>query len=100
MGSKTVKSNRFPWMQVIGFFLSVALTFAAVGIAVRTELSYTMIVFFIFTLAVLQAVVQLIMFMHISEGEDGTWQIGKMISAAFFAFVIIAGTVWVLNSMH
>lgn len=100
MENKAAQHNRFPWTQVIGFLLSIALTFGAVWIGIRTELPYNAIVALVFTLAVLQAAVQLFMFMHISEGEDGIWQVGKMISAAIIAIIIVAGTVWVLNSMH
>lgn len=100
MENKTVKPNSFPWSQVIGFLLSVALTFAAVWIGIRTELPYGTIVILVFALAFIQAAIQLFMFMHISEGENGVWQIGKMLSAAFIGLVIVLGSVWTLNSMH
>lgn len=98
--NNTVNSNHFPWAQVIGFLLSVALTFAAVWIGIRTDLPYSTIVILVFILAFIQAAIQLFMFMHVSEGEHGIWQVGKMLSAAFIALVIVAGSVWVLNSMH
>lgn len=100
MENNTARHNRFPLLQVIGFLLSIILTFAAVWIGIHSGLSYSNIVIFVFTLAFIQAAIQLFMFMHVSEGEDGIWQVGKMISAAFFALVIVAGSVWVLNSMH
>jgi cytochrome aa3-600 menaquinol oxidase subunit IV len=53
----------------------------------------------VFVLAFLQAAIQLFMFMHVTEGE-GRWQVGKMLSAGFIAIVIVAGSVWVMNSMH
>nr|WP_094048090.1 MULTISPECIES: cytochrome aa3 quinol oxidase subunit IV [unclassified Cohnella] len=94
------KSNPFPWMQVVGFLLSVALTFMAVWIGMRAGLPYNTIIILVFVLAFIQAAIQLFMFMHITEGAHGIWQIGKMLSAAFIAIVIVAGSVWVLNSMH
>ncbi|MEF3309433.1 cytochrome aa3 quinol oxidase subunit IV [Paenibacillus sp. GYB004] len=100
MENKTVKHNPFPLLQVIGFLLSIALTFTAVWIGVRTDLSYNAIIILVFALAFIQAAIQLFMFMHVSEGEHGVWQVGKMFSAAFVALVIVAGSVWVLNSMH
>lgn len=100
MTNKTINRNHFPWSLVIGFLLSIALTFLAVWIGIRTDLAYSTIVILVFALAFIQAAIQLFMFMHVSEGAHGIWQIGKMLSAAFIAIVIVAGSVWVLNSMH
>lgn len=100
MENKTSNRNQFPWTQVIGFLLSIALTFIAVWIGIRTELTYSVIVIIVFSLAFIQAAIQLFMFMHVSEGEHGIWQIGKMLSAAFIAIVIVLGSIWVLNQMH
>ena len=100
MQNNISKRNQFPWTQVIGFLLSIALTFTAVWLGIRNDLTYGTIAILVFTLALIQAAIQLFMFMHVSEGEQGAWQIGKMLSAAFIALVIVAGSVWVLNSMH
>ncbi|GIP38541.1 quinol oxidase subunit 4 [Paenibacillus sp. J31TS4] len=100
MENKAAGHSRFPWTQVIAFLFSIILTFAAVWIGIWANLSYRVIVAAVFALAFIQAAIQLFMFMHVSEGEHGIWQVGKMLSAAFLAFVIVAGSVWVLNSMH
>ncbi|WP_214629676.1 cytochrome aa3 quinol oxidase subunit IV [Paenibacillus agaridevorans] len=100
MENKTVNRNHFPWSQVIGFLLSIALTFIAVWVGRSLDLTYSAIVIIVFALAFIQAAIQLFMFMHVSEGEQGIWQIGKMISAAFIAIVIVVGSIWVLNQMH
>jgi cytochrome aa3-600 menaquinol oxidase subunit IV len=99
MANKIVNHNHFPWLQVIGFLLSIALTFLAVWWGLYTNLPYNTVLILIFGLAFIQAAIQLFMFMHVTEGE-GKWQVGKMLSAAFFAIVIVAGSVWVLYSMH
>jgi cytochrome aa3-600 menaquinol oxidase subunit 4 len=99
MASKTSNHNHFPWSHVIGFLFSIALTFLAVWLGLYTDLPLNTVIIMVFVLAFLQAAIQLFMFMHVSEGEGG-WQIGKMISAAFIALVIVVGTVWVMTSMH
>ncbi|MCA0150663.1 cytochrome aa3 quinol oxidase subunit IV [Rossellomorea vietnamensis] len=88
-----------PWTQIIGFILSIALTFLAVWFGLYTNMAYELIVAIVFVLAFIQAAIQLFMFMHVTEGE-GKWQVGKMMSAAFIAIVIVAGSVWVLSNMH
>ncbi|WP_243387156.1 cytochrome aa3 quinol oxidase subunit IV [Bacillus kexueae] len=92
-------NHKFPWSHIVGFVLSIALTFLAIGVALYTDLSMTAIVIIIFLFAFLQAAVQLFMFMHIKEG-DGSWQVLKMASAAFIAIVIAYGSYWVMTNMH
>ena len=100
MAKKLENHNHFPWSHVIGFLLSIALTFLAVWLGLYTDLPLNIIIIIVFSLAFVQAAIQLFMFMHVAEGESGIWQIGKMISAAFIALVIVVGTVWVMTSMH
>lgn len=99
MGHNTTNHSGLPWTQIIGFILSIALTFLAVWFGLYTNLAYELIVAIVFVLAFIQAAIQLFMFMHVTEGE-GKWQVGKMMSAAFIALVIVAGSVWVLSNMH
>ncbi|TMU84418.1 cytochrome aa3 quinol oxidase subunit IV [Bacillus sp. BHET2] len=99
MGHNTTNHSGLPWTQIIGFILSIGLTFLAVWFGLYTNLAYELIVAIVFVLAFIQAAIQLFMFMHVTEGE-GKWQVGKMMSAAFIAIVIVAGTVWVLSNMH
>ncbi|MYL34824.1 cytochrome aa3 quinol oxidase subunit IV [Pontibacillus yanchengensis] len=90
--------SHFPWNHVIGFALSVALTLLAVWVALYTSLSITAIVWIIVFLAVLQAGIQLFMFMHIREGEGGT-QVFTMVYSAIIGVIIVGGTIWVINAM-
>lgn len=94
------KNNSFPLSHIIGFIFSLVLTFGAAVIALKTDLSPTVIMWIIGTLAFLQAGIQLFMFMHLREGEDGTANVVNMIYAVFMAIVIVAGSVWVMSSGH
>lgn len=64
------KAKGFPLGHVFGFILSLVLTFAAAGVALKTSLPFHTIMWIIGTLAVIQAGLQLFMFMHVNEGED------------------------------
>jgi cytochrome aa3-600 menaquinol oxidase subunit IV len=99
MANKTNTHHGFPWGHIMGLILSIALTLLAAGLALYTDLTLQTIIILIFGLAFLQAAIQLFMFMHIKEGE-GAWQVGKMMSAAFIAIVIVYGSVWVMTNMH
>lgn len=100
MANKSVDHKHFPWSHVIGFVMSIALTFLAVWLGLYTDLALNTVIILVFGLAFIQAGIQLFMFMHVTEGENGIWQVGKMLSAAFIALVIVIGTVWVMNGMH
>jgi len=95
------KITKFPLGHVFGFLLSLLLTFGAAIIALKTSLSSTLIIWIIGTLAIVQAALQLFMFMHVNEGEDGKTQVYNMIYGVFVALVIVIGSIWVMSfGMH
>lgn len=94
-------TNRFPMSQVYGFLLSLILTFAAAGVALKTSLSFHVVMWIIGSLAVVQAALQLFMFMHVTEGEDGKAQVINIVYGVFCALIIVVGTIWVMSfGMH
>ncbi|RYL95047.1 cytochrome aa3 quinol oxidase subunit IV [Sporolactobacillus sp. THM7-4] len=86
----------FPWKQVIGLILSLALTFLALWIAVGLSLPVHVTLTLIVGLAVIQALIQLFMFMHVLEGTDTSHQILGLIFGIFVAFAMVAGTLWIM----
>ncbi|WP_416730498.1 cytochrome aa3 quinol oxidase subunit IV [Fictibacillus sp. JL2B1089] len=107
MANKTVANEHhgFPWKHLIGFVLSIVLTLFALWIALETDLSMTWILIIIFGFAILQAALQLLMFMHVTENSTkgnltSRVQIGNILFAAFVAIVIVIGSVWVMAAGH
>ncbi|MDX8362005.1 MULTISPECIES: cytochrome aa3 quinol oxidase subunit IV [Bacillaceae] len=94
------KTNRFPTGHVLGFISSIVLTFIATGVALKTNLSFNVIMWIIGSLAVIQAGLQLFMFMHMTEGEDGKANIINIGYGVFIAVVIVVGSIWVLTAGH
>lgn len=92
--------SKYPVSHVVGFLLSLILTFVAVFVALKMNVSYTIVMWIIGSLAVIQAGLQLFMFMHVTEGEDGKTNVINMAYAVFVAIVIVAGSIWVLTSGH
>ncbi|WP_110114437.1 cytochrome aa3 quinol oxidase subunit IV [Bacillus sp. CGMCC 1.16541] len=86
----------FPLSHVFGLILSLALTFAALGLVVLAPLSKGITMVLIMVLAILQAVMQLVMFMHMAEGENGKIQIANMLYSFFIAICIVVGSLWIL----
>ncbi|WP_163537165.1 cytochrome aa3 quinol oxidase subunit IV [Gracilibacillus sp. YIM 98692] len=96
----STKTNHFPWNHLIGFVLSIALTLLAVFVAFNTDFSKTVIVWVIGILAIFQALIQLFMFMHVTEGKEGMINVVNMVYSIFLALVIVFGSIWVLTSGH
>ncbi|MCI1859032.1 MAG: cytochrome aa3 quinol oxidase subunit IV [Sporolactobacillus sp.] len=86
----------FPWKQVIGLLLSLALTFLALWVAIGTTLPLQAIIAIIVSLAVFQAFIQLFMFMHITEGTEPVHQLIGLLFGIYVAFTVVAGTIWIL----
>ncbi|WP_058308298.1 cytochrome aa3 quinol oxidase subunit IV [Gracilibacillus massiliensis] len=93
-------TSRFPWNLLVGFVLSIALTLLAVFVAFNTNFSKSIILGIIGTLAIFQALIQLFMFMHVTEGKEGIINVVNMIYSVFLALVIVFGSIWVLTSGH
>ncbi|WP_059170291.1 cytochrome aa3 quinol oxidase subunit IV [Bacillus sp. FJAT-27445] len=94
------QTNRFPISHVLGFFTSLVLTFGAAWVALMTSLPAKVIMVIIGSLAFIQAAIQLLLFMHLREGEDKTVNSINMLYAFFLAIIIVAGSIWVLTSGH
>lgn len=95
----TVAENRFPWKHLIGFLFSIVLTLMALWTAFSSGFSVNIIFAVIIVLAICQAALQLLMFMHITE-RDSKVQTGTMLYAAFIAITIVAGSIWVMSAGH
>lgn len=85
-----------PMKNVIGYLLSLILTFAALALGMAHVLSFGAAMLIMSLLAVLQVVVQLIYFMHFTESDGPRYHITGLAMAAFFALCIIFGSMWIM----
>ncbi len=86
----------FPWSHVIGFILSIVLTVVALWIALSLNLPATTTMVIIVGLAIFQAFVQLLMFMHLTEQEKA-FQIFSIAFGFFVAIAVVAGSIWIID---
>jgi cytochrome aa3-600 menaquinol oxidase subunit IV len=86
----------FPWKHIIGFVLSLVLTFAALWVVLSSGLATKLIISIIVILAMLQAGLQLFLFMHLTESDSGKIQTINMAYAFFIAVVVVVGSIWVM----
>ena len=86
--------------HTVGFIASIVLTLLAVFVTLYTSLTLNAKITIIFGFAFVQAAVQLLMFMHLTEGKDGNLQSFKVIFAIIITLIIIIGTYWVMQGAH
>jgi len=94
------KTEKFPIGHVVGFLLSIALTFLALILVEYTSFSKTLVYTLISVLAIFQAGLQLFSFMHMSEGKDGWAKVTHTIYAIIMAVIIVVGTIFVMTAGH
>lgn len=95
-----VRHNGFPWMHLVGYLLSMVLTVLAIWVSFNSGFSVGIILWVIYIFAFLQAALQLIMFMHMTESSSANLQTGTILFALFIAIVVVTGSVWVMSSGH
>ncbi|KPC98138.1 Quinol oxidase subunit 4 [Geobacillus sp. BCO2] len=96
MGANSHRES-FPWKHIIGFLLSLVLTFAALWVALSSGLPLKAVIVIIVVFAVIQASLQLFMFMHVNESDSGKVQTFNMVYSFFIAVVVVAGSIWVMQ---
>ncbi|MGM9923246.1 MAG: cytochrome aa3 quinol oxidase subunit IV [Bacillus sp. (in: firmicutes)] len=85
----------FPKAHVIGFLSSIVLTLAAFSVVVL-DLSYSAEMAILLVTAILQASLQLFLFMHIGESEDKKDLYLNIAYAVFVGLVTIIGSLFVM----
>ncbi|SDH93097.1 cytochrome aa3 quinol oxidase subunit 4 [Alteribacillus persepolensis] len=90
-------TKRVPKQHIVGFIGSIVLTVLAAWTAVGSNLPVPWIITAIMVLAVIQAFIQLFMFMHMTETDSGKIQAGNMLYGFFIAVVIVAGSIWTMS---
>lgn len=92
-------TKRFPMKHVAGFVLSLILTVLAAWAAVGSEMPTIWIIVFIVALAVIQAGIQLFMFMHMTETVSGGGHVpwNMMFHGFVLAAIIIAGSLFTMS---
>ena len=86
--------------HTVGFIASIVLTILAVFVTLYTSMALNAKITIIFGFAFIQAAVQLLMFMHLTEGKDGNLQGFKVVFAIIITLMTVIGTYWVMQGGH
>lgn len=90
-------------LRCTGFITSLLLTLAAYFIILNPEsyhFSSKTAVIVIFTLAIIQSIIQLIFFIDVWKEKETLWNLGIFISTVSIIFVIIFFSIWIMNHLN
>lgn len=95
-------TSKIPVNHIIGFLLSLSLTVVAAWAALKSELPVTWVIIGIVALAVLQAGIQLFMFMHMTEVASGNGHVpwNMMFHGFTIAAIVVAGSLFTMSFGH
>lgn len=93
------KTKRIPVQHIVGFVLSLALTVIAAWAALESDLPKGWIITGIMVLAVIQAAIQLFMFMHMTESASGNGHVpwNMMFHGFLIVTIIVAGSLFTMS---
>lgn len=84
----------------IGFVLSVILTAIPFGLVMTGALSPTVTGVTILGLAVVQIVVHMVYFLHMSPKAEGGWSITSLIFTIIVVGIMLSGSLWVMSNLN
>jgi cytochrome o ubiquinol oxidase operon protein cyoD len=92
-------SNTLLTSYVIGFVLSIILTFLAYVLVVNHILEGALLVAVIVGLAVIQLFVQLFFFLHLGKESKPRWNLIVFAFALSVVVIIVFGSLWIMNNL-
>ena len=84
---------------VIGFLLSIALILIAYSIATNHQLSGLAAIVVILGLGIVQAIVQLIFFLHIGLESKPRWNLISLLFMVLVVVIVVGGSIWIMQSL-
>lgn len=85
---------------VIGFVLSVILTAIPFALVMTKALPSSVTAFVIVGFAIVQIVVHMVYFLHMSPRSESGWTMTSMIFTLIVIMIMLAGSLWVMNHLN
>ena len=85
---------------VTGLILSIVLTVIPFAAVMSGALSTPITVLLIVGMAVLQILVQLIMFMHMNTTSDEGWNFMSFVFTLTILALVVGGSLWIMHHLH
>jgi cytochrome o ubiquinol oxidase operon protein cyoD len=85
---------------VIGFVLSVILTAIPFALVMTGALSAPVTAVVIMGFAVVQIIVHMVYFLHMSPKAEGGWTLTSLIFTLIVVVIMLSGSVWVMSNLN
>lgn len=85
---------------VIGFFVSLILTLISFSLVITKTLSGYHLIYTIVGLALVQAIVQLLFFLHVGQEAKPRWETLVFYFMVLVLFIIAIGTLWIMSDLN
>jgi cytochrome o ubiquinol oxidase subunit IV len=83
----------------LGFFFSIILTFTAYFLVVKQIMTGPPLAITIGALALTQAVIQLIYFLHLGQESTPRWNLLVFIFMAIITGILVIGSLWIMYNL-
>ncbi len=85
---------------IIGFFVSLILTGASFSLVITGVFAGPTLVYTIVGLALVQAIVQLLFFMHMGHEDKPRWETGVFLFMVMILLIIVVGSLWIMYDLN
>jgi len=85
---------------VVGIIICLILTFLPYYMVVHALLPANYLVAAIVSFAVIQALVQLILFLHLGDEDHPRWNLMAFLFMALVLVIIVLGSLWIMYSLN
>lgn len=85
---------------LIGFFASLFLTAVSFSLVITGALSGHTLIYTLLGLAIVQAIVQLLFFLHVGQEAKPRWETFIFCFTVLILLIIIIGTLWIMNDLN
>ncbi len=86
--------------QFLGFVFSLILTLASYRIVVDYHLTNGVLIGTLFSLAIVQALIQLAFFLHLGVESKPRWNLITFLFMVLVIVVVIGGSIWIMYNLN
>lgn len=87
------------WGYSIGFSLSLILTLIAYYFVIQKSFSKDILFAMVSGFAILQAFVQLFLFLHLGQEKKPRWGFHTFLMMILILFIVVFGSLWIMYSL-
>lgn len=85
---------------VMGFILSILLTAVSFSLVVFKLISGSSLVYAVIALALVQAIIQLLFFLHVGQEAKPRWESIGFYFMVLVLFIIAGGSLWIMSDLN